>query len=494
MANKHFTDLLVKGNPAGEVISVDRFLVHVSGLHNVNRHALVMFDDGSKGIVWSIDPDSVLVLHLGYEELSIGAAVVIQNQGLFAKVGEGFLGRVISVTGEPLDGKGTIAADRTWPIFNVTPGINQRMALDTQIPTGVTVADTLFPLVRGQRMAILGESKSGKSSFITQIAMAQKNTDQVMVFGLVAKRRADIDDLLRRLNDSGVMSQCIVVVSTVFDSLVTSYLVPYVACAHAEYFWQDKGRDAIIAYDDLTSHAMVYREISLLGGASPGRDSYPGDTFYAHSSLLERAGRLSGNSAALTALGIVLINNGDMTAYLPTNIMSITDGQYIFDLELFRLGVRPAIHTGLSVSRVGDRGLVERQKINAAKVFKQLAAYREASEVSHFGSELALQAQADLETGKQILEIMKQGPLDMYSIVAQQLMLEIVLELTQGSSIDLYKLKQLANDYALKVTDESLFDSVKKELLEACAIEIKSTSTKMEVTPPTEAQAEGKKK
>jgi F-type H+-transporting ATPase subunit alpha len=483
MANKHFTDLVRRGNPTGEVIAADQFLVRVRGLNPTARTALVLFEDGSKGVVWEISENHVTILHLGGTSMAVGTGVVLQHHELVARVGEQYLGRVLSVTGEPLDGRGPIAADGTWPVFNTAPPITERKALDQQVTTGVTVADTLFPLIRGQRMAVLGESKSGKSAFLTQIALSQRDTDLIMVFALVAKRRADIDDLLRRLNDAGVMERCIVVVSTVFDSLVTSYLVPYVSCAMAEYLWQTKGRDTVIAYDDLTAHAMVYREISLLARVNPGRDSYPGDMFYAHSSLLERAGRLSSNGATLTALPTVLVQGGDITAYLPTNIMSITDGQYVFDLETFRQGIRPAINTGLSVSRVGGRGQTARQKKLAGEVQKKLVLYREAAEYAHFGSELALAAQADLETGKLILETMKQGTLDHYSLAAQQLMLDIVVNLPHGSSIDIEKMKQLANDYGAKLTDDSQFEEVRATLLKECAIELKGAPDKDTAAP-----------
>jgi len=465
--DKLFDDLVNRGNPVGEIIGIDSFLVKVRGLQPSNVHALVRFEDGSRGYIHHIYEDYAIVMKLDTTKLSVGMVCVMQHDQLLTKVGKNFIGRVINIFGEPIDGKGPIQPDATWEVFHDAPMLYERQLLDSQLETGITVLDIMFSLVRGQRMAVLGDGKVGKTSMTTQIAINQKNTDITVIYVLIAKRQRDVAQLVDRLEKNEALGKAIIIVTNMFESLVTTYLAPYIGAAHGEYFWQQLGMDTLVIYDDLTSHAQAYREISLIAGVSPGRDSYPGDMFYTHSSLVERAGRLESNHATQTILPIVYAPAGDITAYLPTNVMSMTDGQWILDMEVFKDTMRPAISTGLSVTRVGGVGQNKRQKALAAALNKTLAGYRQAEEYAHFGTELSPEAQTDYDKGKALFQLMNQEIGEGYSLMDQQFLLDMVLNSKPGEKIDIKKMKDLVKEYSPKVVDtkeNSNFDTLRDEL------------------------------
>jgi F-type H+-transporting ATPase subunit alpha len=462
--NPTFQKLVEADSLTGEVVAVNSFIVEVKGLEGVCLGAEVLFEDGQHGIVREAYGDKVILFNIDSEKLAIGTLAVVAKDMLSVPVGRELVGRVVSPMGLPLDGGGAIRTTNTSGIFNPAPGIMDRSMLDTQLASGVTAVDSFFPIVLGQRIAMLGDSKSGKSTFLGQLSANQQGSDRIVVYVLIGKRKVDIEHLLSELQTSGAMDHTIVVLADIFDSLSQSYLAPYAACAMAEYLW-NQGEDVVVIYDDLTSHAEAYRQLSLLQEVDPGRDSYPGDMFYAHSSLLERAGKLLSNGKTLTALPVVLTPNDDITAYLSTNIMSITDGQIIFDLKVFRQGIRPAVNAGLSVSRVGSQAQTVRQKKLSATLFKKLASYHQAEEFSHFSTQLSKETTTDLNIGKSIYEILSQPPEERHTLVEQQLMLEVVLLSEGGDSIDVPGLKAEVKQVGSSVKEEKDFDSVESSLL-----------------------------
>lgn len=500
MRDKQFEELVAKGNPVGEVIGIDSFLVKIRGLQPTNVHTLLRFEDGSKGYVHHVYEDYVMAMNLSTSSLHVGMVVVQQHDQLLTKVGRNFTGRVVDVFGDPIDGKGPIEPDDVWEVFHKAPMLYERQLLDSQLETGITILDINFSLVRGQRMAVLGDGKVGKTALTTQIAINQKNTDITVIYVLIAKRQRDVAQLIDRLEKNDALSKAIIIVTNMFESLVTTYLAPYVGAAHGEYLWQQCGMDTLVIYDDLTSHAQAYREISLIAGVSPGRDSYPGDMFYTHSSLVERAGRIESNHASQTILPIIYAPSGDITAYLPTNVMSMTDGQWILDMNIFKDTMKPAVSTGLSVTRVGGVGQNKRQKGLAAALNKTLAGYRQAEEYAHFGTELSPEAQADYDKGKDLFKVMNQDIGEGYSLVDQQFLLDIILNSKPEEIIDIPKLKMSVKEIAAKLQEDKdlkgNFDELRDELKKLCVtIDEKKAAelAKAAAAAATKPSAEGDK-
>lgn len=461
--NSQFQKLVEADNLTGEVVAVNSFIIEVKGLEGIRLGAQVLFEDGQRGLVREAKGDRVILFNIDSERMALGTLAVVEGLLLSVPVGKELVGRVVTPMGNPVDGLGPVGASESLGIFNPAPGIMARSMLNEQLASGVSAVDMFFPVVLGQRIAILGDSKSGKSTFLSQLSAQQEGTDRIVVYVLMGRRKVDVERLLANLRESGAMEHTIVVIADIFDSLTQTYLAPYAACAMAEHLWYG-GQDVIIMYDDLSSHAEAYRQLSLLQEVDPGRDSYPGDIFYAHSSLLERAGKLLANGKTLTALPVVLTPNDDVTAYLSTSIMSITDGQIIFDLGLFRQGIRPAVNAGLSVSRVGGQAQTTRQKQLSSTLFKTLAKYRQAEEFSHFSSQLSDETRHDLNLGTFIYQALQQPPEERHSLTQQQLLLETIMHGEGKVDIDVTALKDSVRAIKDVFTDEADFDRVEAEL------------------------------
>lgn len=491
---KVFEGLVAAGNPVGEIVGIDSFMVQVKGLQPANVHATVRFDDDTRGYVHQVSEDSVTVMKLDPTPLTIGSLCVIEKRDIMVPVGKNFIGRVVNVFGEPIDGKGEIVSDQEWDVFHGAPMLYERDLLDTPIETGVTLLDLEYSLARGQRMAMLGDSKVGKTALATQVAINQKNTDVTVIYVLIAKRQRDVAALVNELERNDALKKAIIVVSNSFESLILTYLVPYVGAAHGEYFWHKLNMDTLVIYDDLTAHAQAYREISLIAGVSPGRDSYPGDMFYTHSSLLERGGKTVSNNATQTLIPIVYAPGGDITAYLPTNIMSITDGQWILDGQIFKDTMRPAISTALSVTRVGGVGQNKRQKSLADKLNLTLAGYRAAEEYAHFGTELSPQSQADYDKGGVLFRLMNQTIGEIYNVVEQQFLMSIVLESSPEEIINVEILKQRVRHYAPQLQEDETMSGNFEALYTALKAEVTTIDEVKKAAIEKAAKAEIEKK
>ena len=461
--NTTFQQLVEADHITGEVVAINSFVVEVKGLEGAPLGSSILFEDGQRGLVREAYGDKVILFNIDSEDIKIGTLAVLENETLSVPVGRGLIGRVISPMGKPLDGKGPLKSTTTSGIFNLAPGIMERLMLEDRLETGVTAVDSFFPIVLGQRIAILGDSKSGKTTFISQLIANQNKTDKLVVYVLIGKRKVDIENTLTQLRSTGAMEHTIVVLADIFDSLTQSYIAPYAASSMAEYLWKNN-EDVIIIYDDLSSHAEAYRQLSLLQEVDPGRDSYPADIFYAHSSLLERAGKLL-SGKTLTSLPVILTPNNDITSYLPTNVMSITDGQIIFDLEVFRQGIRPAVNSGLSVSRVGGQAQTVRQRQLSSKVFKALAKYHQAEEFSHFSSQLSKETINDLTIGKYIYQVLLQPPEELHSVTEQQIMLEIVMMSNNDIVIDVNGVKKDAMAIKKAIKDDKELDEIESKIL-----------------------------
>ena len=394
----------------GVVISSADGIVHVEGMNRAVYGEIVTFDNGAKGMVESVDPEQLgIMLFDGAETVGVGTMVTRSGKRAGIPVGDAFLGRVISPLGEPIDGKGPIEAVGYNPIEKQAPGILERQSVDTPLHTGILAIDSMFPIGRGQRELIIGDRQTGKTSIATDAILNQKNTGVLCIYVAIGQKASSIARVAGDLQKHGAMSYTTIVAATASDSAPLQYIAPYAGTALAEYF-MSQGKSVLIVYDDLSKHAVAYRAISLLLRRSPGREAYPGDVFYLHSRLLERSCRMSDKlgGGSITGLPIVETQAGDVSAYIPTNVISITDGQIFLESALFNAGNRPAVNVGLSVSRVGGAAQTKAMKKANANLRIELAQYKDMESFAQFSSDLDAETRRQLDHGKALTEMLKQ--------------------------------------------------------------------------------------
>jgi len=414
-------DAKAEARDVGTIIALTDGIVRIHGLADVQYGEMIEFPGGSMGLALNLEQDSVGAVVLGdYKHISEGDTVKTTGRILEVPVGEALLGRVVDALGNPIDGKGPIDAAKTLPVEQIAPGVIDRQSVDQPVQTGLKSIDSMVPVGRGQRELIIGDRQTGKSAVAIDTIINQKGSGIKCIYVAIGQKNSTIANVVRRLEEYGAMEHTIIVAAAAAESAAMQYLAPYAGCAMGEYF-RDKGEDALIIYDDLTKQAWAYRQVSLLLRRPPGREAYPGDVFYLHSRLLERAARVNaayveretngavkGKTGSLTALPIIETQAGDVSAFVPTNVISITDGQIYLETDLFNAGIRPAINAGLSVSRVGGAAQTKIIKKLGGGVRLALAQYRELAAFAQFASDLDEATRKQLERGQRVTELMKQ--------------------------------------------------------------------------------------
>ncbi|MBQ2028352.1 MAG: F0F1 ATP synthase subunit alpha [Clostridia bacterium] len=407
---KHYENRISQSD-TGTIIMIGDGIARVSGLDQCMANELIRFPNGEYGMALNLEENSVAIVMLGSDEgIKEGDTVERTRQVVSVPVGEGLIGRVVNALGQPIDGKGAIDTKEMRPIERNAPGIIQRKGVSVPLQTGIKAIDSMIPIGRGQRELIIGDRQTGKTAIALDTVINQKGKDVICIYVAIGQKRSTVAQLVDTLEAAGAMDYTIVVSATASELAPLQYIAPYSGCAMAEYF-MDQGRDALIIYDDLSKHAVAYRALSLLIRRPPGREAYPGDVFYLHSRLLERAARVHPDygGGSITALPIIETQAGDVSAYIPTNVISITDGQIFLESELFHSGIMPAVNPGISVSRVGGNAQIKAMKKVAGSLKLLYSQYRELQSFAQFGSDLDADTKARLAQGARIVEVLKQN-------------------------------------------------------------------------------------
>jgi F-type H+/Na+-transporting ATPase subunit alpha len=484
----------------GTIISVSDGILRIHGLTDVMQGEMIALPGGRYAMALNLERDSVGAVVMGpYEDLSEGMKVQCTGRILQVPVGEGLLGRVINTLGEPIDGKGSLQHDGFSPVEVVAPGVIDRKSVDQALQTGYKAVDSMIPIGRGQRELIIGDRQTGKTALAVDAIINQRNSGVKCIYVAIGQKQSTIANVVRKLEEHGALKNTIVVVASASESAALQYLAPYAGCAMGEYF-RDRGQDALIVYDDLSKQAVAYRQISLLLRRPPGREAYPGDVFYLHSRLLERAarvneayveeytkGKVKGKTGSLTALPIIETQAGDVSAFVPTNVISITDGQIFLETSLFNSGIRPAVNPGISVSRVGGAAQTKIMKKLSGGIRTALAQYRELAAFSQFASDLDEATRNQLSHGEKVTELLKQKQYSPMTVAEQSIVLYAAergyledVELAKVLPFETALLAYAHSQYAdfIKLIDETgnyndEIETKLKELLES----FKSTQT-----------------
>ena len=401
----------IQQNETGTILMVGDGIARASGLVNCMAGELLEFEDGSYGMAQNLEENSVSIVIFGSDE-NIGEGQTVKRTGkvVSVPVGDALIGRVVNALGQPIDGAGPVDTKEFRPVESKAPGICERRSVHQPLQTGIKAIDSMIPIGRGQRELIIGDRQTGKTTIATDTIINQKGQDVICIYVAIGQKRSTVASLVENLTRNGAMDYTIVVAATASESSPLQYIAPYSGCAMGEYF-MNKGKDVLIIYDDLSKHAVAYRALSLLIRRPPGREAYPGDVFYLHSRLLERAAKLDDEhgGGSLTALPIIETQAGDVSAYIPTNVISITDGQIFLETELFHSGIMPAVNPGISVSRVGGDAQIKAMKKVAGTLKLIYSQYRELQSFAQFGSDLDADTKARLEQGARIVEVLKQS-------------------------------------------------------------------------------------
>mgnify|MGYP002333300503 CR=1 FL=1 len=473
-------DQISKDSEVGTVVSVGDGIANIYGIEHAMYGEIVTFENGLKGMVQDIQKDTIGCILFGSDvEIKEGTKVMRTKKKAGVPVGDKFIGRVVNALGAPIDGAGEIEAEDYRPIENEAPGIVDRKSVSVPMETGILSIDSMFPIGRGQRELIIGDRQTGKTSIATDTILNQKGKDVICIYVAIGQKASTIAKVVNTFKNGGAMDYTIVVASTASDCAPLQYIAPYAGTAIAEHF-MNKGKDVLIVYDDLSKHAVAYRALSLLLGRSPGREAYPGDVFYLHSRLLERSSRLSDEmgGGSITALPIIETQAGDVSAYIPTNVISITDGQIFLESDLFNAGMRPAVNVGLSVSRVGGAAQTKAMKKASGSVRIDLAQAREMESFTQFSSDLDEATKNQLKYGSCLTELLKQPlgrPLSLHEqvitlcVATNKLMLDIDTKKIKEFQMDMLAFFDREHKEIGKAIDEKkvLDDELKEQILAA---------------------------